>query len=101
MPNDLSYNLEFNVNVRVNSNRGPAAFTLALDLTRFTSQVMCTHFTKGRPYEPEVFEFLVRALRAGDTFVDVGAHVGYFSLLAASLVGHGGHVFSFEPNPRN
>jgi FkbM family methyltransferase len=44
---------------------------------------------------------LVRALLApGDTFVDVGANWGYFTLLAASLVGEGGRVLALEPDPR-
>jgi FkbM family methyltransferase len=33
------------------------------------------------------------------TFVDVGAHFGFFTLLAASLVGDAGRVLSFEPTP--
>ena len=41
---------------------------------------------------------LVRAfLRPGDTFVDVGANIGYYSLLAAHLVGSTGKVIAFEP----
>ncbi len=41
---------------------------------------------------------LVRAfLRPGDTFVDVGANIGYYALLAARLVGEGGKVIAFEP----
>jgi FkbM family methyltransferase len=42
-----------------------------------------------------------RMLRPGMTFVDIGAHVGYFSLLAASLVGETGRVLAFEPSPDN
>jgi FkbM family methyltransferase len=38
-------------------------------------------------------------LRPGDTFIDIGANIGYFSLLAASRVGSTGQVHSFEPNP--
>jgi FkbM family methyltransferase len=34
-------------------------------------------------------------------FVDVGAHVGYFTILAGKLVGPTGAVFAFEPHPRN
>lgn len=37
------------------------------------------------------------ALRPGDTVVDVGANIGSFSVLAASIVGPGGRVISFEP----
>jgi FkbM family methyltransferase len=45
---------------------------------------------------------IVRArLRPGDTFVDIGAHVGYFSCLAGRLVGPRGLVLAFEPHPRN
>jgi FkbM family methyltransferase len=40
-----------------------------------------------------------RLLRPGMTFVDAGANVGYFSLLAASRVGPTGRVLSFEPSP--
>jgi FkbM family methyltransferase len=52
-------------------------------------------------YEPEVSLFLMRVLRDGDLFVDIGAHVGYFSILAAKLVGEKGQVLSFEPEDIN
>jgi FkbM family methyltransferase len=38
-------------------------------------------------------------LKPGMTFVDVGANVGYYTLLAASLVGRRGRVLAFEPSP--
>ncbi len=40
-------------------------------------------------------------VRPGDTVFDLGAHVGFYSLLASVLVGPNGRVFSFEPAPRN
>ena len=49
--------------------------------------------------EPEIEEFVVRFLKPGMRFVDVGAHVGIYSLLAAAAVGPAGEVISFEPNP--
>lgn len=39
-------------------------------------------------------------LPEGGAFLDVGAHAGYFSLLAANRVGPSGRVFAIEPNPR-
>jgi FkbM family methyltransferase len=39
-------------------------------------------------------------LRPGGTFVDIGANIGYFTLLAAGLVGTGGRVVAIEPIPR-
>jgi FkbM family methyltransferase len=50
-------------------------------------------------YEPQVTRCLTALLRSGDTFVDVGAHIGFFSLIAASRVGPTGHVYAFEANP--
>lgn len=44
---------------------------------------------------------LRKMLRLGDTFVDLGAHIGYHSYFAAGLVGESGRVFSFEADPDN
>lgn len=51
-------------------------------------------------YEPEVRDFLFWALRPGDTFIDVGANVGYFSVLAMGLVGPCGRLLAIEANPQ-
>jgi FkbM family methyltransferase len=50
-------------------------------------------------YEVEETNWVRGLLHAGMTFVDVGANVGYFSALAARLVGTSGRVIAFEPNP--
>jgi len=44
---------------------------------------------------------LCRYLEADDCFLDVGANIGYFTVIAAQRVGPGGQVFAFEPEPRN
>ena len=54
-----------------------------------------------REYEPHVAQQVRRLLRPGDAFVDVGANVGFFTLLAATLVGPHGKVIAFEPNSDN
>ena len=51
--------------------------------------------------EPRTTALFARILRPGDSYVDVGAHVGYHSLLAARLVGAGGRIFSIDPQPYN
>lgn len=56
-------------------------------------------YLDGAPYEPFTTEFVCRNLHPGDVFVDIGANYGYFSMLAASIVGRGGKVFAFEANP--
>ncbi|GAA2650781.1 FkbM family methyltransferase [Streptomyces aculeolatus] len=51
-------------------------------------------------WEPNMTGWLQGRLRPGDTFVDVGAHVGYFSMLASRLVGDAGHVVAIEASPK-
>jgi FkbM family methyltransferase len=52
-------------------------------------------------WEPQETQFLLDTLRPGDVFVDVGANIGYFSLLASRLVGSSGAVLAFEPEFAN
>lgn len=52
---------------------------------------------RGR-YEPLVEAVLRSVLEPGDAFVDVGANVGYFAVIASPLVGAAGSVHCFEPN---
>lgn len=50
-------------------------------------------------YEPQETAVVRNLLEPGGCFVDVGANWGYFSLLAARLVGPSGRVVAFEPHP--
>lgn len=52
-----------------------------------------------KAYEIQLSLFLTEALKPGDVFLDVGAHHGYFSMIAADLVGATGAVHAFEPTP--
>jgi FkbM family methyltransferase len=52
-------------------------------------------------WEPEVTAALQAQIRPGMNVLDIGAHVGFFSLLLARLVGPRGQVTSFEPMPNN
>ena len=55
----------------------------------------------GRFYGKSPFAtFLATNLGAGARFLDIGANVGFFSMMAARLVGPSGRVFAFEPEPR-
>ena len=52
-------------------------------------------------YEPHVTAVFAARLRPGMTVVDIGANIGWFTLLAASRVGPEGRVLAVEPNPLN
>ncbi len=49
-------------------------------------------------YETTQFK---KNIKTGDTVVDLGAHIGYYTLLAAKCVGTQGKVYAFEPDPHN
>jgi FkbM family methyltransferase len=55
----------------------------------------------ARVYEFHVTKVIRSILHSGDVFLDVGANLGFFSLLASSLVGEEGKVIAVEPNPQN
>jgi len=48
-------------------------------------------------YEPAETRFVEAVLQPGDVFVDVGANVGWFTLLASTIVGETGRIHAFEP----
>src|SRR5438876_1061821 len=52
-------------------------------------------------YELDTVRVVKQLLRRGDHFIDAGANIGYFTLLAAQIVGPVGRVDAFEPHPAN
>jgi FkbM family methyltransferase len=52
-------------------------------------------------YEPAQTKLFSELVRPGDVVYDVGAHFGYYTLLASKLVGPAGRVLAFEPSPGN
>jgi FkbM family methyltransferase len=72
-------------------------YEMSLDLGYWSNRQ--TFFLK-RFYDLPTQLFLLQSLRAGDTFIDVGANEGMISILAARLVSANGRVIAFEPNPK-
>lgn len=56
-------------------------------------------YMKG-DFDPKVFEPLAQVLKPGGIFLDVGANIGFYSVMARELVGDSGAVHSFEIDPR-
>lgn len=71
-------------------------YLFTCDLRDAISREVC--FTGG--YEPQETALVRAIMKPGMCFVDVGANWGYFTLLAAHLVGPRGRVLSLEPDPR-
>lgn len=56
--------------------------------------------TKGE-FEPTQTKSFIKSIKKGNTVFDIGANVGYYSVLASKLVGKNGKVFAFEPDPQS
>jgi FkbM family methyltransferase len=67
---------------------------MTLDLDEFIQKSMSEN-----TYEPTQTAWARECLDPGDVFVDVGANFGWYTALAATLVGAEGHVYAFEPSP--
>jgi FkbM family methyltransferase len=76
--------------------RTPDGLLLDLDLGIYPDCCMAFGL-----YELDTARMIRQLLRPGDHFVDGGANIGYFTLMAAQWVGPAGRVDSFEPQPEN
>ncbi len=63
--------------------------------------VVAAAIKQAQEYETHIVERMRTLVQPGMTFVDVGASIGFYTVLASTLVGETGQVFSFEPGPQN
>jgi FkbM family methyltransferase len=59
------------------------------------------NFRHIKNYEPEAMHTVSRLLKPGDTAIDVGAHIGLYTLLMGRRVGQTGKVYAFEPTSQS
>ena len=57
--------------------------------------------TRKNNFDRFEIECLKQIIKNGDIVVDLGANIGYYTLILARLVGKSGHVYAFEPDPSN
>ncbi len=72
---------------------GPGSPRLFVDLA---DHVIGLSIVRGR-YESDEIAFMRSVLQPGDTAIDVGAHIGFFAVQMAAIVGPKGRVYAFEP----
>jgi len=54
----------------------------------------------GKDYEPDLVQFLKKNLKSDDIFIDVGANIGYFSIIASTIIKNN-PIYAIEPDPNN
>lgn len=74
---------------------------LRLHVHRTTDLHISQQIREQGIWEPYESSLIQQYLQPGDVFLDAGANIGYFTVLAAACVGDRGHVYAFEPEPRN
>jgi FkbM family methyltransferase len=68
-------------------------------VTGDTEDLIQRHLYFFGAWEPAISGWVTRTLRSGDGFIDVGANIGYYSLLASRIVGEQGKVVAVEASP--
>ena len=71
----------------------------SVSLNLDSRDLVSLNILRSRMWQPEVWDSLNGALPEGGVLLDVGAHIGYFSLKGAAKTGPKGRVVAFEPNP--
>ncbi|MDA1190429.1 MAG: FkbM family methyltransferase [Candidatus Poribacteria bacterium] len=89
------------IRMTLNAVRGGAEIVYELHPTKFTHLAMKQQMRRHGFYEPSTSRLLLRLLREGDTFVDIGAHFGYYTLIASRVVGNRGRVLAVEGDGDN
>jgi FkbM family methyltransferase len=80
-----------------NAGNSDRSVRLFVDLA---DHVIGLNIVRGH-YELDEVRYMRSVLKAGDTTIDVGAHIGFFTMQMASIVGPEGRVYAFEPVDAN
>ena len=73
---------------------------LSLDLTNFGNFLFKRTLEREGLYEPEVTRFIRENSKGRNVFMEIGANIGYYTLIALPIVGTRGRVIAIEPSTR-
>ena len=79
---------------------GPVKVRLPFGSWWMAENDFCSRSILRENFENAEWRFVERYLQPGMTVLDIGAHHGFYSLLASAKVGASGRVIAFEPSPR-
>jgi FkbM family methyltransferase len=81
------------------ADAGPHPFSLFVD--EINDKVIAQYIKNNRNWEPLETALVCKLISLGENVIDIGANIGYFTVLFSQLVGEQGKVFGFEPEVRN
>lgn len=64
-------------------------------------RIICDQLVNNKVWEPFETTLIMNEVKEGEVVLDIGANIGYYTLILSKLVGEGGKVFAFEPDPDN
>lgn len=75
--------------------------TTVMGHTMFLDSLDSSRLALHGIYEPYETQLVLNTVKKGDVVIDIGANIGYYTLIFAKLVGENGKVLAFEPDPTN
>lgn len=87
--------------IQINDGEKHIEFVMDIDMQNPCDSAVMHYVRQGMPCEPEVVHVMTQVVREGDTVLDGGANVGFFTLLLSRLVGPSGRVIAVEPGINN
>jgi FkbM family methyltransferase len=87
------------INQRVRPHRFRTKTRFGFEMSGSTEDMIQRYIYVFGVWEPHLTSWVQSRLKPGDTFIDVGANIGYFTLLAASCVGQDGWTVGIEASP--
>jgi FkbM family methyltransferase len=91
--------IALDVNQRLRPHRFKTETRFGFEISGSTEDLVQRYIYVFGVWEPHLTYWIQDRLKPGDTFVDVGANIGYFTLLAASCVGQNGWCVAIEASP--
>jgi FkbM family methyltransferase len=91
--------IALDIHQRLRPHRFRTQTRFGFDIAGTTEDLVQRYIYLFGVWEPDLTYWVQSRLRPGDTFVDVGANIGYFTLLAARSVGQEGRSIAIEASP--